>query len=74
MPWMKKTTVRLTPQLKSSLGRVARQRGMSQSELIRESIRRELEADRVPARGGLFAGARPAALDADTNLRGFGER
>ena len=71
---MDKTTVYLPLELKSAMRRVALRRGISEAELIRESIRREIQADRPPARGGLFAGSSPIAPDVDANLRGFGER
>jgi metal-responsive CopG/Arc/MetJ family transcriptional regulator len=74
MPAMKKTTVRLTRELTRSVQRVATERGISASELIRGAIRHELEIDRPPARGALFAGMTPLAIDTETSLRGFGER
>ena len=71
---MDKTTVYLPLELKSAMRRVALRRGISEAELIRESIRQVVEADRPPARGGLFAGTTPIAREVDANLRGFGER
>ena len=71
---MDKTTVYLPVELKTAMRRVALRRGISEAELIRTSIRREVEADRPQPRGGLFAGSTPLARDVDGNLRGFGER
>ena len=71
---MDKTTVYLPLDLKSAMRRVALRRGISEAELIRESIRLAVEADRPPARGGVFAGTTRIAREVDANLRGFGER
>lgn len=72
---MDKTTVYLPIELKTALRRVARRRGVSEAELIRESIRRVVADDARPRpRAGLFSGASPIARDADQHLEGFGER
>jgi hypothetical protein len=71
---MEKTTVYLTTELKAAIKRVARQRQITEAEVIRESIRREVGGDRPRPRGGLFASGAPIARDADVHLRGFGER
>ncbi len=70
-----KTTVYLPLELKTALRRVALQRGVSEAEVIRESIRQAVTSDTRPRpKGGLYAGKAPIARDADAQLRGFGER
>ena len=71
---MEKTTVYLTPELKSAIKRLARQRQVTEAEVIRESIRRAVGGDRPRPRGGLFASGAPIAREVDSHLRGFGER
>lgn len=71
---MEKTTVYLTPELKSAVKRVARQRRVTEAEVIRDSIRSAVGGDRPRPRGGLFASGAPIAREADTYLPGFGER
>jgi hypothetical protein len=70
-----KTTVYLPLELKTALRRVALQRGVSEAEVIRESIRHEVMGDARPRpSGGLYVGKAPIARQADKHLRGFGER
>ena len=64
----------LPVELKTTLRRVALRRGISEAQLIRESIQREVSDDRPAPRGGLYASGDPIARDADRHLRGFGER
>ncbi|WP_026877763.1 CopG family transcriptional regulator [Jiangella gansuensis] len=71
---MEKTTVYLPGELKAAVKRVARQRGVSEAEVIRDSIRAGVQADRPRPRGGLFASGEPIAERADEFLAGFGER
>ena len=71
---MDKTTVYLPVELKTAMRRVAVRRGISEAELIRESIRRAVEDDRPHPHGGLFAGETPIAREVDADMRGFGER
>lgn len=71
---MDKTTVYLPLELKTALRRVARERGVSEAEVIRASIRREVGQDRPRPQGGLFSGTTPVAREVDAHLRGFGER
>jgi len=72
---MDKTTVYLPVELKTALRRVALQRGVSEAEVIRESIRQAvLDQARPRPNGGLYAGSTPIARDADLHLDGFGER
>jgi len=71
---MDKTTIYLPAELKSAIKRVARQRRVSEAEVIRESIRSAVGADRPRPRGGLFASGAPIARQVDEHLSGFGER
>ena len=71
---MDKTTVYLPVELKTSLRRVAAERGVSEAEVIREAIRRAVAGERPSPRPGLFAGSEPIARNVDVHLRGFGER
>ena len=64
----------LPVELKTALRRVALRRGISEAQLIRESIQREVSVDRPAPRAGLYASGDPFARDADRHLRGFGER
>jgi hypothetical protein len=72
--FMDKTTVYLPPELKAAIKRVARRRGVSEAEVIRDSIRGAVGADRPRPRGGFFGSRSPVAREADQHLAGFGER
>ena len=71
---MDKTTVYLPPELKSAIKQVARQRRVSEAEVIRDSIRAAIGNERPRPRGGLFASGAPVAREPDEHLAGFGER
>jgi hypothetical protein len=71
---MDKTTVYLPAELRSAIKRAARRRGISEAEIIRDSIRSAVGGERPSPRGGLFASGAPIARQADDHLRGFGER
>jgi hypothetical protein len=71
---MEKTTVYLSLELKTAIKRVARRRGLSEAEVIRDSIQRAVGGDRPRPRGGLFASGAPIARHADDHLAGFGEQ
>lgn len=72
---MKKTTVYLPEDLKSSLTRIAKERRLSEAELIREAVRELVNgAERPRPRLPLFSGDDPTlARRFDEELRGFGE-
>lgn len=72
---MKKTTIYLPAELKSSLERVARERGRSEAELVREAVEGLVRgAERPRPRLPLFSGDDPTlARRFDEELRGFGE-
>src|SRR4051794_8066562 len=72
--FMDKTTIYLPAELKSAIKRVARRRGVSEADVIRDSIRNAVGGDRPRPRGGLFASRSPIAREADAHLPGFGER
>jgi metal-responsive CopG/Arc/MetJ family transcriptional regulator len=71
---MDKTTVYLPDDLKAAVKRAAQQRGVSEAEVIRESIRTTVGAVRPRPRGGLYSGSEAIARRADELLDGFGER
>jgi hypothetical protein len=71
---MDKTTVYLPAELKSAIKQAARRRGISEAEVIRESIRSAVGGERPRPRGGLFASGAPIARAADEHLAGFGEQ
>jgi Arc/MetJ-type ribon-helix-helix transcriptional regulator len=71
---MDKTTVYLPAELKSAIKRVARRRGVSEAEVIRDSIQAAVGSERSRPRGGLFASGAPIARETDAHLAGFGER
>jgi hypothetical protein len=73
---MMKTTVYLPPELKRALTRVARQRGCSEAELLREAVSRLTgEVDAPTPRLPLFRAKGPSiAKDVDRALEGFGRR
>lgn len=71
---MDKTTIYLPAELKSAINQVARQRRVSEAEVIRDSIRAAIGNERPRPRGGLFASGAPIAREADDHLTGFGER
>lgn len=71
---MDKTTIYLPAELKQAIKRAARRRGVSEAEVIRDSLRTAVGDERPRPRGALFASAAPIARDADEHLRGFGEK
>ena len=71
---MDKTTIYLPADLKSAIKQVARRRGISEAEVIRDSIRSAVGGERPRPRGGLFASGAPIARRDEDHLTGFGER
>ena len=73
---MTKTTVYLPTRLKRALTQVARQRGCSEAELLREAVSRiTCEADAPAPRVPLFRSrGRSIAENIDRALEGFGQR
>ncbi|MBV9598832.1 MAG: ribbon-helix-helix protein, CopG family [Chloroflexi bacterium] len=70
---MEKTTLYLPPELKAAIKRAARERGVSEAEVIREALRSLVASPRPAPRGGLFASGAPIAREADQHLAGFGQ-
>lgn len=73
---MDKTTLYLPADLKAAVKRTAAERGVSEAEIIRESmsIRASVGGVRPRPRGALYSSGQPLAHDAEEMLGGFGER
>lgn len=71
---MEKTTLYLPEDLKAAVRRAAAQQGVSEAEVVRQSIRQVVGAARPRPQGGLFSSGRPIARQADELLAGFGDR
>ena len=71
---VEKTTVYLPDDLKAAVKRAAIQQGVSEAEVIRQSIRHMVGDTRPRPRGGLFSSGQPIARRVDELLAGFGER
>ena len=69
---MVKTTVYLPEDLLAAVKRVATQRGVSEAEVIRNSIRDAVTKERPRPRGALFSSGNPIASRVDELLEGFG--
>jgi hypothetical protein len=54
--------------------RAAKRRGVSEAEVIRDSIRMGVGGDKPRPRGALYSGREPIARRVDELLDGFGER
>lgn len=71
---VEKTTIYLPDELKAAVKRMAQRRGVSEAEVIRESIRTAVGDARPAPHGGLYSGSEPIARRVDELLDGFGER
>lgn len=71
---MEKTTLYLPAELKAAIKHAANERGISEAEVIRDSLRSTVGRKRPRPRGGLFSSGAPIARQADEYLAGFGER
>ena len=71
---MEKTTLYLPENLKLAVKRAAAARGVSEAEIIRESIRLSVGGVRPRPRGALYSSGQPIARHAEELLAGFGER
>jgi predicted transcriptional regulator len=69
---MQKTTLYLPDELKSAVERQARQRRVSEAQVIREAIASAVT--RPAPRAGLFESRGGLAAHADELMQGFGER
>jgi hypothetical protein len=71
---VKRTTIYLPDDLKSTLARAAEEEGRTEADLIREGVERLLRARHPEPRVPLFAsGKHDLAENADKLLAGFGE-
>jgi metal-responsive CopG/Arc/MetJ family transcriptional regulator len=70
---MQKMTVYLPTELRAAVKRAARERRVTESEVIREAIRQSLGSNPPHPRGALFASGSPI-VRAEDELLGFGER
>ena len=68
-----KTTVYLPEDLKAAVKRAAKRRGVSEAEVIRDSIRMGVGGDKPRPRGALYSGREPIANRVDELMHGFGE-
>lgn len=72
---MRKTTLYLPDDLKRTLGRVARERGCSEADVVRDAIAKLAHEEHVTPRIPLFASEQPDLAErVDELLTGFGER
>jgi hypothetical protein len=71
---VEKTTLYLPADLKTAVKRAAAERGVSEAEIIRESIRTSIGGARPRPRGALYSSGQPIARHAEEMLAGFGER
>ena len=71
---MIKTTVYLPDELLQGVKRVARQRGVSEAEVIRESVRELGGRERPRPRGALYSSGDPISHRVDELMEGFGTR
>lgn len=71
---MEKTTLYLPADLKAAIKHAASERGVSEAEVIRDSLRSTVGTKRPRPRGGLFSSGAPIARQADEHLAGFGQR
>ncbi|MCV7193695.1 CopG family transcriptional regulator [Mycolicibacterium brumae] len=71
---MDKTTIYLPDDLKAAVKRAAQKRGVSEAEVIRESIRSTVGSERPRPRGGLYASDEALSERVDELLDGFGQR
>jgi hypothetical protein len=71
---VRRTTIYLPEDLKSSLARAAQEDGRTEADLIREGIERLLEARHPEPRIPLFTSGKPGLAEkVDRLLDGFGE-
>jgi Ribbon-helix-helix protein, copG family len=70
---MEKTTVYLPADLKAGIKRLAKLRNVSEAEVIRDSIRTAVKAERPKPTPGILRDAEPISHRVDELLKGFGE-
>jgi len=69
-----KTTIYLPAELKAASPEGSPAPGISEAQVIRDSIASAVAGERPRPRGALFHSAAPIARDVDAHLAGFGER
>jgi len=70
---MEKTTVYLPADLKAGIKRIAKLRKVSEAEVIRDSIRRAVAAERPRPTPGIIHSDQLISTRVDELLKGFGE-
>ena len=71
---VKRTTIYLPDDLKSTLARAAQEEGRTEADLVREGVERLLQARQPEPRLPLFSSGKPhLAENVDELLAGFGE-
>jgi hypothetical protein len=77
IPWVKKTSIYIEPEIEAALARRAAQEGTTKAELIRRALRSAVEESVAvkPRARGVFEGPPDLGEKADEHLRssGFGE-
>lgn len=71
---MTKKTIYLPADLTAAVESVARHRGVSEAEIMREAIRVGVAGERPKSKGGLFASNQQLSERVDELLAGLGER
>ncbi|TAL43689.1 MAG: antitoxin [Salinibacterium sp.] len=73
---MVKMTLDLPDAVKRGIARIARERGVAEAQVIRESLQRTIAEARLSPRGGFIEGEMVNPINWNTNehLAGFGER
>lgn len=71
---MEKTTVYLPRDLKTAVRNAALRRGVSEADVIRESIRAGVGTTKPRPTGRLYSSSEPIARRSEELLDGFGER
>lgn len=71
---MEKTTLYLPDDLRTAVKRAAARQGVSEAEVIRQSIRQVVGGTRPRPCGGLYSSGRPTARHAEELMSGFGQR
>ena len=71
---MEKTTVQLPRDLKAAVKHAALRRGVSEADVIRESIRAGVDETKPRPTGGLYSSSELIVRRGEELLKGFGER
>ncbi len=73
---MVKTTLYIPASVKRGIERLAQERGLSEADIIRESLAKLVAESRPRPRGGVISlqGQPPIDWNSNAHLEGFGER